>query len=246
MTEAAEHTALDGARRRRLYLFRHGAVDYVDAEGNWVADPDAVRLNSKGKQQALLMARAFSDVAVDRALCSGLPRTQQTAEIVLAGRELPIGTEAGLEEIRPIRAESAPNFDWLDDVAYTHWRAGDPEARFLGGERYADFYDRVVTAVEAIVADETWSNLAVFAHGGTNAAVLGWASGLGTAAFGVFDQQTCCLNVIDLDICSTSGSLRRRMIRALNVTAEDPLKHRRRAGDLELLAGLLKRQDTKA
>lgn len=243
MTAAAENTALDGARRRRLYLFRHGAVDYLDAQGNWVADPDAVRLNSQGEEQARRMSQAFSGVAVDRVICSGLPRTQQTAEIVLAGRGLPIGTEAGLEEIRPVRAESSPDFDLLHDVAYAHWRAGDPEARFLGGERYADFYERVVAAVESIVADQSWSSLAVFAHGGTNAAVLGWASGLGKDAFGAFDQQTCCLNIIDFDSCSESGRLRRRTIRALNVTAEDPLKHGRRAGDLELLAVRLQRFD---
>ena len=241
--EAAEHTALDGARRRRLYLFRHGAVDYLDAQGNWVPDPDAVRLNKKGEEQARAMAQAFSSVTVDRALCSGLPRTLQTAEIVLAGRGMPIGIVAGLEEIRPVSAESAPDLDLIDDVAYAHWRAGDPEARFLAGERYADFYERVVASVESIIADQSWNSLAVFAHGGTNAAVLGWASGLGKAAFGAFDQQTCCLNIIDFDTCSQSGSLRRRTIRALNVTAEDPLKHGRRAGDLELLAGLLKRFD---
>ncbi|MEM8816970.1 MAG: histidine phosphatase family protein [Pseudomonadota bacterium] len=238
------NTALDGARRRRLYLFRHGAVDYVDAAGNWVADPDAVRLNSRGETQARAMAQAFAHVAVDKALCSGLPRTRQTADIVLADRGLKLGVVAGLEEIRPVRAEAAPNFDLLNDVAYTHWRAGDPEARFLGGERYADFYARVVESIEAILADQSWSSLAVFAHGGTNLALLGWASGLGKAAFGAFDQQTCCLNVIDFDTCAASGAMRRSTIRALNATAEDPLKHERRAGDLELLAGFLQRANS--
>jgi len=47
----ARRVALDGAQRRRIYLFRHGAVDYVDAEGKLVVDPDAVALNDKGQAQ---------------------------------------------------------------------------------------------------------------------------------------------------------------------------------------------------
>ena len=44
--------SMDGAQRRRLYLFRHGAVDYVDQDGKVVPDPDVVSLNVKGQSQA--------------------------------------------------------------------------------------------------------------------------------------------------------------------------------------------------
>ena len=46
--------AIDGASRRRLYLFRHGAVDYIDANGDWVADPDLVDLNERGNTIVLI------------------------------------------------------------------------------------------------------------------------------------------------------------------------------------------------
>ena len=42
-------TAIDGATRRRLYLFRHGAVDYINSDGNWVDAPDLVDLNERGR-----------------------------------------------------------------------------------------------------------------------------------------------------------------------------------------------------
>ena len=64
-------TALDGAERRRLYLFRHGAVDYVDENGAWVEDPDAVDLNAQGRAQADAMADLFRDVRVDKYRMSG-------------------------------------------------------------------------------------------------------------------------------------------------------------------------------
>ncbi|MDJ0794359.1 MAG: histidine phosphatase family protein [Woeseiaceae bacterium] len=232
---ARKHVAIDGSRRRRLYLFRHGAVDYVDKNGNFVDDPDSVELNRRGQVQARAMAEMFSDVHVDKAVCSGLPRTRQTGETILADRELELGVIADLEEIRPSKGEAAGGYDIVADIAFSHWRATQPEATFLGGERYHDFYARICSAMDALLADDSWHDLAIFAHGGTNAAVLGWATGVGLQAFGLLDQSTCCLNVIDFDF-DQDGVLLRKTVRGMNITADDPVMHRREAGDMELLA----------
>lgn len=227
--------AIDGASRRRLYLFRHGAVDYVDEDGNWVADPDSVNLNTRGKAQAAGMAELFADIHVDKALCTGLPRTQQTGKTILGDREIKLGVFAGLEEIRPLKGEAAGGYDIYADIAFSHWRAPREDARFLRGERYHDFYSRVCAAMESLLADESWHNLAVFAHGGTNAAVLGWATGLGLEAFGLLDQSMCCLNIIDFDFDEKSR-LVRKTVRAMNISADDPVMRNRHAGDMEMLA----------
>ncbi len=231
--------ALDGARRRRLYLFRHGSVDYIDSNGDWVADPDIVELNEKGRAQARAMADMFSGIAVDRAVCSGLLRTRQTAETILAGRGIELEVISDLEEIRPTKEEVAGGQDVFADVAFSHWRAPDDDARFLGGERYSDFYARVVAAMESLLSNEDWNHLAIFAHGGTNAAVLGWVTGLGLEAFGVLDQETCCLTIVDFDTVVDCGNVVRKSVRAINITANDPLKRDRHASDMEMLAGLL-------
>jgi broad specificity phosphatase PhoE len=228
-------TAIDGAKRRRLYLFRHGAVDYVNPDGSWVDDPDHVDLNERGQQQAVAMAELFQDVHIDTALCSPLPRTRQTGEVILGDRDVKLEVVAELEEIRPTKGEAAGGYDIVSEVAFSHWRAHQHDATFLGGERYHDFYARVSKAIEAILADQSWHNLAVFAHGGTNAAILGWATGVGLAAFGLLDQSTCCLNVIDFDV-DDSGRLLRKTVRGMNITAYDPVMHRRDASDMELLA----------
>lgn len=227
--------AIDGAKRRRLYLFRHGAVDYVNPDGSWVDDPDHVDLNERGQQQAVAMAELFQDVHVDTALCSPLPRTRQTGEVILGDRDVKLEVVADLEEIRPTIGEATGGYDIVSDVAFSHWRAHQDDATFLGGERYHDFYARVSNAIEAILADQSWHNLAVFAHGGTNAAILGWTTGVGLAAFGLLDQSTCCLNVIDFDV-DDSGRLLRKTVRGMNITAYDPVMHRREASDMELLA----------
>jgi broad specificity phosphatase PhoE len=228
-------TTMDGARRRRIYLFRHGSVDYIDANGNVVPDTDNVNLNDSGREQAAAMCELFSVVEIDKALCSGLPRTRQTGEVVLGDRDIELETDAGFVEIQQLRGDPPESFDVVADVAFTHFRATDEEARFLGGERYSDFYERIRAAAENVLVDDSWHNLAVFAHGATNAAVLGWVTGLGCAAFGTFDQATCCLNVIDIDV-SESGQILRKTVRAMNVTADDPAKGSRHSGDMETLA----------
>jgi probable phosphoglycerate mutase len=228
-------TAMDGACRRRIYLFRHGSVDYIDVDGGIVADTDKVVLNETGLAQAALMRDLFSDVQIDKALCSGLPRTRQTGEAVLGSRDIPLEVDAGFLEIRQLDGDVPGEFDVVADVAFSHWRATDEEARFLGGERYSDFYSRIEAALHSLLLDKSWHNLALFAHGATNAAILGWVTGIGRSAFGVLDQAMCCLNVIDIDF-GESGEILRKTIRAMNITADDPAKSNRHSGDMESLA----------
>ncbi len=238
---------MDGADRRRIYLFRHGSVDYMDSDGNVVADTDMVDLNDTGRAQAAAMCDLFADVQIDKALCSGLPRTRQTGEAVLGARDINLETDSGFAEIQQLKGEFSGAYDIVADIAFSHWRAPHEDARFLGGERYSEFYSRIRTATKAVLADRSWQSLAVFAHGGTNAAILGWVTGLELAAFGVLDQATCCLNVIDFDT-ETSGRILRKTVRAMNVTADDPVKGKRHSGDMETLAYWLLQQgaDSKA
>jgi len=233
--DAGRRRAVVGACRRRIYLFRHGSVDYVDPDGNIVPDTDSVVLNETGLAQAAEMRELFSDVQIDKALCSGLPRTRQTGETVLGHRDIPLEVNAGFLEIRQLEGEFSGDYDVVADVAFSHWRANDEEARFLGGERYSDFYSRIEQAIHSLMLDESWHNLALFAHGATNAAILGWVTGIGRSAFGVLDQAMCCLNVIDIDF-GESGEILRKTVRAMNITADDPAKSNRHGGDMESLA----------
>ena len=215
----------------------------MDSDGNVVPDTDGVDLNEIGLAQAVSMRDLFADVQIDRALCSGLPRTRQTGETVLGNRDIPLETDSGFAEIRQLDGEYTGDYDVVADIAFSHWRAPDEEARFLGGERYSDFYARIRTAIKGVLADSSWHSLAVFAHGGTNAAILGWVTGLELSAFGILDQATCCLNVIDFDM-DESGHILRKTVRAMNVTAYDPVKGNRHSGDMETLAYWLLQRDT--
>jgi probable phosphoglycerate mutase len=233
--EAGRRTAIDGAIRRRIYLFRHGSVDYIDDKGNLVPNTDLVVLSPTGRAQARQMRELFAGVQIDKALCSGLPRTRETGETVLGGRDITLEVDAGFLEIRQMEGEATEDYDIVADIAFSHYRANDEEARFLGGERYSDFYSRIEKSIDNLLLDNSWHNLALFAHGATNAAFLGWATGLGRSAFGVLDQAMCCLNVVDIDF-DESGEILRKTVRAMNVTADDPAKSDRHGGDMESLA----------
>ena len=47
-------TAFDGSHRRRIYVFRHGDVSYVDDNGVRVADSTIVPLTSWGRETSIL------------------------------------------------------------------------------------------------------------------------------------------------------------------------------------------------
>lgn len=232
----ARRTAFDGAERRRIYLFRHGAVDYVDRHGNVVPNPDDVTLNDRGRRQADAMRELFTGITIDRAVCSGMRRARETGSLVLGGRDLVLEDHPQLREIGAARDERAADLDIVQDIAFGHWAATVPGSRFLGGELYADFYTRVSGAMESFIANPDWHNLAIFAHGGTNAAIVGWTSGLGLSAFGVIDQATCCLNVLDFDFDAKDRRLLRKVVRAMNITIDDPAKSGRHASGMERLA----------
>ena len=77
-------SALPGTTgRRRIYLMRHGHVDYFAPEVVEASDPTLARLTEQGREQASAAGQALSAIPFDIALCSGLLRTRQTAELVL-------------------------------------------------------------------------------------------------------------------------------------------------------------------
>ena len=227
----------DRSRRRRIYLMRHAEAEYVRPDGTRAPDSRVVPLTERGRAEAAAMGGLMADVTFDRALCSGLLRTRETATIVLGDRKLDLGIVPELEEIRggdPIaRAKLSPV-----DYAYAMFQAGEPGACYAAGEPFKDFVGRVVPAFTQITNDPTWTTLLLVCHGGVNRAILTDITSASLSAFGAFEQDSACLNLIDVDTCLDTGAVLRRIIRGVNITAEDPLKKTRRLLTLE---GMTKR-----
>ncbi|MGA0840241.1 MAG: histidine phosphatase family protein [Pseudomonadales bacterium] len=210
-------------RRRRIFLMRHGEAAYIRDNGEVTHDPRIVGLTVTGQVQARKQAAVLASVSFDRAICSGLPRTVETATIVLGHRADPVlEIVPELEEIRgggrdhPVSDMRA----WLRHVANPWAHGADPEATFLGGERFSDFAARIIPAFENILADQSWRNVLLVLHGAVNRAIFNHVMSLPWQARMTIEQDNCCINIIDVD-SAQDGNAERFLVRAVNLTAYD-------------------------
>ena len=127
-------SALPGTTgRRRIYLMRHGHVDYFSREVVETGDTTRVPLTGLGRSQASAAGRALAHVAFDRAICSGYPRTEQTARGVLD--ELDTAQPALEVEPRLVELHGGGfgHINSRDDIAavmtFAFDQAGEPGAR---------------------------------------------------------------------------------------------------------------------
>jgi probable phosphoglycerate mutase len=200
--------------RRRLYLMRHAEVSYFVEAGKPVNPPE-VPLNDEGVAQAHAVADALAGIELDRVLTSGLPRTLQTAAIVAPGIEPEIWPE--LAEIRGGRLSEIPT-DTLEHEFVHAFRGVIPnETRFLRGESIGELFDRVLPALERLVADDGWQTALAVLHGGVNRAILSYALTGETLFLGHFEQAPACVNVLDL------GEGGEWIVRAVNLALYDLL-----------------------
>lgn len=207
--------------RRRVYLMRHGEVSYFDADGK-VVHPDSVSLTDRGRGQARAMAEMLAEVPFDRAIVSGLPRTVQTAELVLAGRGLALQQHPDLKELRSGDTRGKSFTAVEAEFVYCMESAAEPGARFAGGDVFAEFYARVTDEFQRLLLEPGWRNLLIVAHEGTNRMILGWSSYGGLPAVRSYEQDPCCLNVIDADV--VESEIVRRFIKLMNATPENHAK----------------------
>jgi broad specificity phosphatase PhoE len=207
----------DFPTRRRLYLMRHGEVNYF--EQGRPAPPEGVHLNEQGRAQAAAAARTLADISFDRAVTSGLPRTEQTAAIVLGERALPIEIEPELREIRGGRLADIPPEELRRTFVDALTRRLSAADTFLLGESFGDFRDRVLPAFHALLADRSWASMLLVAHGAVNRVILADALGLDLHGLGHIEQDAGCINLLDFDEQGYA------IVRLVNYTPYNPLKH---------------------
>ena len=181
--------------RRRLYLMRHADVAYFDPDGKPMRPRD-VRLTPTGIEQARVAADALAGIRFDRVVTSGLPRAIETARLVAPGLEPESVPE--LREIEGGRLSDIPP-GALEEAFLGAFRGTVPEDRtFLGGETIGELLDRVLPALEGLVADESWDVLLAVLHGAVNRAILSYALTGRRSFLGGFEQAPSCINVLDV------------------------------------------------
>ncbi len=231
-----------GSGRRRVYLMRHGHVDYFDRAHD---DPRDASLTPEGRDQAGAARDALAGIQFDVALCSGLLRTRETAEIVLSGQKAPaqLTTDPRIVELQSQWLEAKSREELAARLAYSFEAAQEPGATFLPeGEAFSDAETRIVAALRDFATTGAWRIGLIVAHEGVNRIALGWACGGGLRTISSFEQDLACINVIDIDVTpSPSGDglvIERVLIKAINVTPYDFVKHGLSRTSLEHLFGV--------
>jgi len=227
--------------RRRIYLMRHGNVDYLSPEVVRSRSTRDVVLSPRGRQEASAAGRAFAQVPFDRAICSGYPRTRETAEIVLSCIEAapPLETEPDLVEIHGAHMPVKSRKELIATMTFYFAKAGEAGATMMeGGEAFAVAQARAVGAIRKILGEPDWKQILVVAHEGINRLLLSWAAGAGLAATSAFEQDTGCINVLDFDMVPAADAapeIARILIKAVNLTPYNYLKHGMNLTSLEAL-----------
>jgi probable phosphoglycerate mutase len=220
--------------RRRIYLMRHGSVDYFGRAGEPLPSL-TVSLNEAGRAQADAAGALFAECGVrfDKVITSGLNRTLETASRVLraARHDLPVEVEPAFEEIRGGRLADIPP----DQVrqAFLGAFAGGPDGehvRFLGGESIGEMLSRVLPAFERVLQRDDWRSLLMVLHGGVNRALLSRALAGERAFLGRMEQLPACINIVD----AGPGDL---VVRAVNLAPTQWLHQNETMTTMEKLLG---------
>jgi len=224
--------------RRRIYLMRHGHVDYFARHVVESRNTHLVTLTTRGRSEAEAAGRAFAHIRFDRAVCSGLPRTKETAEAVLASvpHAPTLEIDGDLVEIRGGKIPEVKSRAELIRMMNVYFsRAHEPGAtNHEGGEVFAEAQARAVNAIERLLGTDDWHTALVVAHEGINRLILSWACDAGLRAMSSFEQDTGCVNIIDFDLGGI-GNVRRALVKAVNLTPYNYLKHGMNLTSLEAI-----------
>jgi broad specificity phosphatase PhoE len=219
--------------RRRVYLMRHGSVTYFDETGKPFL-PETVALNAAGQAQADAAGLAFREAGVrfDRVITSGLPRTNETAQRVLAasGQEIAPDVWPELHEIRGGRLSAITTQELRRAFTGAFEGVVDGEQRFLGGESVGQMMDRVHPAIARLRAQDDWDTVLLVLHGGVNCAILSLALTGQRLFLGGLSQAAGCINALDVGQDAADW-----VVRFVNYVPPGPLQPEARATTMEQL-----------
>jgi broad specificity phosphatase PhoE len=136
----------------QVYVIARHGESTLNLENRVNGDPAVpVDLTEKGRDESRLLGQQIAHIPIDVCVCTPFSRTRQTAEIALAGRDVPFEEVPELGDIDIGELEGKK----LED--YRAWkRAHTRRDAFPGGEslddaarRYADAFERLLERPEA-------------------------------------------------------------------------------------------------
>jgi broad specificity phosphatase PhoE len=143
-----------------VILARHGESE-LSVVGTVNGDPAvACALTAAGQKQARRLGELLADTEIDLCVTSEFERARQTADLALAGREVPRLVLPELNDVRFGRFEGGTLVDYREWAAANDPSVGAPgggESRAATVQRYATGYRKLLARSE--------STILVVAHG---------------------------------------------------------------------------------
>jgi broad specificity phosphatase PhoE len=132
----------------RLFVLARHAESMANTAKVFSSDPARpVALTELGREQARALGAQLANVRVDLAVGSRFLRTQETIEIALQGRHVPVLVEPDLDELQ------VGDLDGVPMEAYWSWKHQHTlEDRFPHGESPADALRRYANAIRRLLA----------------------------------------------------------------------------------------------
>ena len=181
-----------------LYLIRHGETTW-NADGRFQGHSNSP-LNDVGRAQAVLVARAFDDVAFHAVYASDLERAADTASEIARRHELLINTDARLREASFGEWEGLTleevSARWPDVVAA--WRADSLHTRAPGGETLEQVQARVLLALQDIRSQHPDGDVAIVGHGGSVRAIIAHVLNADLSIFRRLRIDNCSINIVQI------------------------------------------------
>jgi broad specificity phosphatase PhoE len=227
----------DGHKRRRIYLVRHGQAAATQKGQSVYADN--ISLTTRGIEEARAMREHLKAVKFDAAFSSDIRRSQETAAIILEAHGLAAESSVAFTELRgdvqSALAADIPLEQKLASFAYLMWDAHDPALRFLGGDVIGDYLIATGQTLSKVVRETQADTILIVSHSGFQRAALCWALNAAPIGMAAFEQDSCCLNVLDIDVAA-DGRIVRKHVRLSNFTPLDLVKQEAILTDGEQMA----------
>ena len=132
----------------RLFVFARHGESVLNLERRINGDPSVdVPLTDDGKSQARKLGVEIANIGFDLCVHTRFSRTKETAEIALAGRDVPLAEEPLLDDI------DVGDLEGSDLEAYRAWKHSHArEVPFPGGESLDDAALRYAKAFRKLLA----------------------------------------------------------------------------------------------
>jgi len=164
-----------------LILVRHGATP-ANVREPYVLQGmhSASTLVERGQGQARAVGLALRVFRPDKVYSSPLQRARQTARLMTAGWGLPVEVVEALAEADTgvWTGLSWPEIQQRWPAEYRAFQENPEQHGYLGGENLAQVRDRVLPAVEGLLARHPGGTLVVVGHGVVNRVLLAHWLGL--------------------------------------------------------------------